>query len=372
MRTRILLTSLLILISVAAVRADDTWIDASGGTALPLTGHPTIRMVAEQVHINVRYGVVRARFVFRNEGPKTSVVMGFPEDGKPNPHRNPSCLFGFRSTVDGRAVRVRRLLQRLDPNDPENGYRSFWVKRVRFSTGQTRAVTVQYTAAPGHDTSGDSLFNYILATGRAWKGPIGCAEIVADLRGISATASLEVLPAGYLLRRERASWRFRNFEPNDDGTDDVQVSWFTGFRVNGARQVGALPQYRARRGPLEDFLAVRRGSDVFVSPQMASELLGARLTAQRSNTVVRLSNGHGYAEFRLGGIIMHSSSGPARLRHRVGRHLGNFMLPIRPLVKALGGSVQWNRGGAVDILIPHLAVSSVKRPRAVNRRSVPS
>ena len=95
-------------IVVAACFADDGFIMmAPGGTAHLMKGHPSVRMVAEEVHIQAATGEVRAVFLFRNEGKAVTVKMGFPEGARKG---EATPFLHFETAVDGRVIQTRRVL----------------------------------------------------------------------------------------------------------------------------------------------------------------------------------------------------------------------------------------------------------------------
>src|ERR1043165_5702005 len=98
--SRVVATSLWIaawafLFATVTARADDAYVEGGSGVVRALRGHPAIRMVSEEVDITVPAGKVTAKFVFRNEGPATEVIIGFPEEGKDGTER--THMKGFRS-----------------------------------------------------------------------------------------------------------------------------------------------------------------------------------------------------------------------------------------------------------------------------------
>jgi hypothetical protein len=96
-------------LSIAAY-ADDTAMSGIGGNVQPLRSHSSVRMVSEEVRIDDPEDPrVRASFVFRNEGPATDVLMGFPEmAGGASGYSYYATLTGFRSWIDGVPVTVTR------------------------------------------------------------------------------------------------------------------------------------------------------------------------------------------------------------------------------------------------------------------------
>ena len=178
-RTVLILFVLTLLVSAAAF-ADDGAVQGVGGAIRAMKEHPSVLMETMAVAIQVnpeREARVDCHFVFRNTGPATTVRMGFPESaqGYGTDVRHPRGFTSFATWVDGRRVQAK--IEGFKA-EREIGLWSRWrVKAVRFATGQTRRVRVQYTAPLGQVSDGSRFFNYRIGTGGSWKGPIGYARL---------------------------------------------------------------------------------------------------------------------------------------------------------------------------------------------------
>ena len=200
-------------LSVAAY-CDESYVTASGGAAEMLKReHPSIRMVSERVYVRLEPTVahVRCRFVFKNEGPATTVRMGFPDVSAERQH-----LLSFKSWIDGKQVSTRRIQDITESPEPRGWITSWIVKDVRFGRNQTRTIVDQYDG-PIREEGRRTEFTYILTTGANWKGKIGRAEIVVDIVGFSKTYLMETpSPKGYAKKGSKLVWVMRNFEPGED------------------------------------------------------------------------------------------------------------------------------------------------------------
>ena len=121
---------------------DETSLTGVGGAVEILRHHPTIRMVAERVTItDPTSPYVVAWFVFRNDGPATDALIGFPETGyqrAPGKPESPG-LANFKSFIDGKPITVtRRMSHQKPPADTDGDYVAFYLKRVHFEPHQTR------------------------------------------------------------------------------------------------------------------------------------------------------------------------------------------------------------------------------------------
>lgn len=239
----VILVSAIIATLAIPLQANDTAMGAVGGTLQPMAEHPSIRMVSEDIRIQVRPDKisVTCKFIFRNEGKAVDVEMGFPED-----HGGDSSGFAyFRARVDGKPVTVAHA--KTKHNDMGGG-RDWWVKTVHFEPGQTRVVEDFYGGNPSGDSLGGTWVTYVLKTGKNWKGPIGHAVITMDLSAVSDFQTLVPSPAGYRKQGNSITWEWRDFEPRDDIR--LSYTWnYTRFIVDGRDVSGMSPYHRS--WPLE-------------------------------------------------------------------------------------------------------------------------
>src|SRR5690606_38790314 len=160
--------------------ANDSAISGTSGTpgnlkATQLAGeHKTIRMVREQIVMTLGRSeyVTDAHFVFRNDGPATTVKMGFPEGAGGDSDfanlKKKTSFKEFKAWVDGREIKAMRMI--ADANEDDFTLDALWVKTVPFQRGQTRNVRVRYRSPLGTSTDGDFVFYDF--TGGNWKGKV--------------------------------------------------------------------------------------------------------------------------------------------------------------------------------------------------------
>jgi hypothetical protein len=307
--------------------------------------HPSIRLVREDVFIKLPKGEVTARFVFRNEGPETTVLMGFPEKGGGDTSVTWSNFDYFVSFVDGRRVKV----QRFGPKGEIVGdYEIWWVKRVHFRKGQTRIVVNRYRGGFGYNTSGMQWFTYVLSTGASWKGTIGYARIVCDISGMKGD-TVWADPhkrVGHLL-----IWEFRNFEPKTD----IEIQWWGGFwdfEINGYSikpwECWEGEYYVWKNGsssPEPVNPPEKRGNDIRLQLTTAVRWLGLRLRMLREEKPyrVRLEAPSGWIELEQGSRWALTPKGRRRLPEPVRLKNDHLVTYLRPIVEALGGTMRWDR-----------------------------
>jgi len=225
--------------------ADDTALGAVGGVLSPMTKHPSIRMVSEDVRIKIEddrtkiddriddwVGMsVRCRFVFQNLGEACTVKMGFPEDRG----GDSSGLNDFTSKVDGKPVKVQHVEAKHNLDDQPSG-RGWYVKTVHFDKGQTRIVEDSYTgSASGDSTNVSQEVYYILETGNAWNGTIGKAVITADITEVRNFQTISAYPKNCKRDGNIIRWEFIDFKPS--GSDNICLTFagdiYCAFNVNG-------------------------------------------------------------------------------------------------------------------------------------------
>src|ERR1044072_1280107 len=216
--------------------ADDGWWSATGGIEAFGKSHPNIRMVSEDLHIHLndsRPAEVDVTFVFRNEGPATTVTMAFPEEYQ---SRMGASLDRFRTWVDGvRTTASRKITKKTDNEDFDSEGRAVWLKRVTFRRGQQRRVRVAYDGSYYGNTSGDLGLQYILKSGASWKGSIGECKITVDYTKLRKMSHpfFELTAAKWTtLRRGVSSATLINYEPREDLYVDL-IPGYWNFAING-------------------------------------------------------------------------------------------------------------------------------------------
>jgi len=351
MRTRLLLAFLLVTL-VAPVLANDTAIQGVGGAAGAMKEHPSVVMEKMDVTINLypTRAKVECRYVFHNTGPTVSVRMGFPEGGnEAGRGKHPRGFFTFCTTVDGRPVRT--ITEGFAVNDSTGQWQRWRVKTVRFSPGQTRRVTVSYTAPLGEWSSGESrFFAYKVSTGDSWKGPIGSAHML--IRGHYDPDRSWLSAPAYFRRTGPTTfeWTARDFRPKED----VNLHYSPGVEVRvagNAMKVGNQPPYPY----------VRDGE-----PWVPIRLLAAWLRTETDATSSRVTlvRGTRYVTIRPGSKWVDDNGRRILLRESVNPMRGGLMVPLVPIAKALGATVAYDpMTRATDINFAFLSFLPKPRPR---------
>lgn len=349
----------LVLVLVAtslSVRADDGWWVAAGGMGSYGKAHPTIRMVSEDLKIQLHKTVapkVSVDFVFRNEGPATTVTMAFPEDYQ---MREGKSLGAFRTWVDGKVAKaVRKIVKKGPPqSDPDYGDalgKAVWLKDVAFAANQTRRIRVTYDAYYSGNTIGDLSLQYTLTTGASWKGPIGACKITVDwsaLRTISAPF-FELPGAQWQYSGDKEmTTTLRNWEPNNE-LKLALVPGFWNFTVNG----NPIDPVESHWDLLPPYVAGNPAD-----PMVASESIGAffgawgkdkdgdRTWIQWTNPITAKFGG----AFEIDEQTVTLSSGKKVKLRRPGKNVQeiekgrmHYFIYLKDLTQALGGTFTFDK-----------------------------
>jgi hypothetical protein len=218
---------LLGLLPAGPACADDAAIFGVGGSVSPILEHPSIRMTAEFVHAWLFADSVEVECVFflQNDGPDTSVTMGFPNRSGGAGVEDIVSFHRFQSFVDGDSVSTE--IRRDAEHQSYGDYACWYTKTVAFAAGQTRCIRESYSASPGSTSLGGVWFDYILWSGATWAGTIGVADIVVTVdSAIPAVSWLRVRPAGFRRSANEFRWHFTDFEPHrgSDG-EIIHIEW---------------------------------------------------------------------------------------------------------------------------------------------------
>ena len=212
------------LLYPSTLAADDTIMGTSGGTVVAIDGeHDTIRLVAEFVRVCIKprghTAEVECVFVFHNQGPTDTLLVGFPEFRG----RDTRGFKKFSSFVDGVAVMTNKVDGGRISDSVE---RFWWTKTVDFPANEHRIVRNTYIDDLSYDTSLRQWFSYILDTGSVWAGSIGAAEIVVVFDAEPGEFEIEdVKPKPTFKGPTELRWYFSDFEPAGSGLGRVVVQY---------------------------------------------------------------------------------------------------------------------------------------------------
>jgi hypothetical protein len=259
-----ILTTLFLLLSLNAVQADDGSSSLiSGGASVAVTPHPSVRMVREEVQVQLYpdKALVHCQFIFKNDGKACSVKMGFPEEKQASGDTGKLFrMWGFKSWVDGTLVQTRRVQMVRGHQNAFNSYQALYLKEVSFKSGQVRTVVDEYTTELGDmgwifsPYCEYRLFTYVLKTGATWKGSIGEAEIKVDYSHLPFLYHVKPELAGSVRRGKSLIWILKNIEPKEDVSIILEKR---GPKLNGKTIPGdSWSPYIVREGVLRSVQAL--------------------------------------------------------------------------------------------------------------------
>ena len=186
MRNRLILTSIVFFLSIFTsnlMLADDTILGGVGQNVWPIISQD---ISMEQEVVRIKLGkekvLVEAIFTFKNEGSAKEILIGFPSGNKRQEVSLPSrsLIHDFKTYVNGKEVKVekRKGLNNQDLNDLSHF--EWLVREIKFEPNETKILKnsywAEYSVNPWHLS-----FEYVIKTGRVWKGLIKKAIFIIDL-----------------------------------------------------------------------------------------------------------------------------------------------------------------------------------------------
>ena len=356
---------MLTLAVISQCLANDTMMVGTGGSLRPMTGeHKSIRMVREWVRMDVHptYYDVSVQFVFRNDGPATTVQMGFPEFNSGGMsrdfYRNRSGYKWFHTSIDGRRVPAKRVYVE-DPKE-EFQQKAYWVKTVDFSRNQERVIRVDYRSDGGEDSMGGRYAEYNF-TGKNWAGTVDESSIAVVMH-TPGVYYMRNVPPGTTRVGNRFSNRWTNWQaempfglvyaPTYQGAMLLQGDAL-GFQPRNEffiEQPGRTPSPAwapdvivlkgtafVRMQSLRDFLdgqARKKGRSITTSKTWDPKTNTVTLVTSEHQLVFRV----GEREMKVDGRAVALSAAPFRMPRNQYSDPGIYV-PLKPVADALGGTV---------------------------------
>ncbi len=393
-----LAVSFLFLLGVIS-GANDSAVQGVGGALSPMKEHPSIRMLAERVSVDLtpERAEVDCSFTFKNTGRATLVRMGFPEwaSGDVGLPSDSGVFSHFSTSVDGTLTPTRIEGLEID----REGWQRWRVKTVRFAAGQQRSVRVRYGVGVGDDIEGGRFFQYRLDTGASWKGPIGHVEVVVRLRRFSHYWSVHGIPAESRRAGDTLTWQWKNVEPGVKvkgkekcpGRMEVYFTpgyrgiLFNGGRVSGYGDIYSRPELRGTEvwGSLADLAqwahanlewnAADRSatlwlgrSELQTKPDSVGRLTEVTLPAHsiwlrpgvREATVLSAAKMKASAQPEKHELSLEGGKG-VRLRHAPYIKHGRLFVPVNEIVTLLGGTARFDKKtGTTYLTLPEAKAAS--------------
>jgi hypothetical protein len=257
----IILPAILLLVSLSFDRpaADVAPNPMTGGHPIgPYTGDSTsVRMVDEDVAVRIFADsiVTVASFSMHNEGEEVTMDVGFP-------FIYPGDLMEFRAFVNDRRVEVRDGKKEHMGRKKTTVYWKLWT--MSFHRDERCTIRVEYRTKPMLMGAGDfkravhatlksdvrealqrvsttGIVEYLLYTGKQWKGVLDRCRISFELVGLSGAHVKEFWPTDGVVQEDRVVWDYTHYEP--EGHVAIRYCWYMPIKEIPPFLCGMLEQY---------------------------------------------------------------------------------------------------------------------------------
>jgi hypothetical protein len=176
--------------------------------------------------------VVKCLFNMKNLGEQEKLQIGFPDMSFYH--------YSIKSKVDEAnrfEVKENGKVIKFDFSDTlryDKEYRkkveSYQIKEEwylwdsEFQKGESKTIEVQYSLPFGMNYKSDErFFTYLLSTGANWKGTIGKAEIIINLKDIEMDSIISQKPNNCVISNKQLTWTLLDFEPSTN--DNIYVRY---------------------------------------------------------------------------------------------------------------------------------------------------
>ncbi len=194
----------------------------------------SIRMVSEKVIIDLYNdsSVVKCLFNMKNLGEQEKLQIGFPEMTF-HYYRQKSKVEEanrFQVKENGKVVNFDfsdSLRYNEEYRKKVESYKikeEWYLWESEFQQGESKTIEVQYSLPFGmlYKTN-ERFFTYLLSTGANWKGTIGKAEIIVNLKDIEIDSLVSQQPNNWAITNDQLKWTFLDFEPTTK--DDIRINY---------------------------------------------------------------------------------------------------------------------------------------------------
>ena len=194
----------------------------------------SIRMVSEKVIIDLYNdsSVVRCFFNMKNLGEHEKLQIGFPEMTF-HYYRQKSKVDEanrFQVKENGKVINSDFSDSLRYDKEYRKKVESYQIKEEwylwesEFQQGESKTIEVQYSLPFGllYKTN-ERFFTYLLSTGANWKGTIGKAEIIVNLKDIEMDSIISKKPNNCVISNNQLIWTFSDFEPTTN--DDIKINY---------------------------------------------------------------------------------------------------------------------------------------------------
>lgn len=208
--TQVIALTWLLLLAPLASFADPLPLVA--GTQLQALSKTTVKMLKEDLLIELTGNMlkVRATFLFKNNGPRTSLPVGFPCEPTDDEVAGMNCKSALKVAVKDRRT--------IPPLKTVENYGTCWVWNMEFQADEEVRLDLDYSAPIVNDRysiplGGIYFVYYPLRTGANWDGPIG--ELAIHVR-MPVETIVQITPKGYTRTPGLIEWCLKDVEPAED------------------------------------------------------------------------------------------------------------------------------------------------------------
>lgn len=225
---KITIISLLMLLLSINTRADiaPNPVQAKGITVLQPT---EIRMIYEKVTVDLTpdSSFVHCYFRLHNEGKGTIIQIGYPNMSiHSDIYRRNSKFAPLFVSENGKKIGIINTYapDSVNPGNNNNNSRPWYLWDTNFEADETKEIVVTYSLPRGI-VKNDLFykFDYLLSTGAGWKGKIGEAEIVVNLKNLDKDLILKITPSNFTASDKQIVWKLQNIEPTS--LDDITICY---------------------------------------------------------------------------------------------------------------------------------------------------
>ena len=201
----------------------------------------SIRMESEKVIIDLYNdsSVVKCFFYMKNIGEQEKLQIGYPDMSFYHftSKSNEGVINKFIVKENSKIIKVNIPdYLKYDKKDPDKipnllRYKPEWfLWESEFQKGESKTIEVQYSLSYGaFYKSNKRFFTYLLSTGANWKGTIGKAEIIVNIKDIEMDSIITQQPDNSEILNKQLSWTFTDFEPTTH--HDIKV-YYNSNRLN--------------------------------------------------------------------------------------------------------------------------------------------
>lgn len=188
-----------------------------------------IRMIYEKVTVDLTLdsSFVHCYFRLHNEGKAINIQIGYPNMSyfsNNDPHNLKMTPISVFENGEKRDDINSYVPDSVNFRNNDNYNKPWYLWDTNFGANETKVIVVTYSLPKGMVKNELYYkFDYLLSTGAGWKGKIGEAEIIVNLKNIDKDLILKTSPANFTSTNNQIVWKLHNIEPTS--SDDISISY---------------------------------------------------------------------------------------------------------------------------------------------------